>query len=539
MGLRGPGAKPVFKQVDDEEPRTPSKQPWEKKGLSRAERVIRFIETLPITSGAHAGKQFKLRPWQKQIIYGVYATDKAGVRYVREALITIPRKNGKTGLTAALALCHLCGPEAIQRGQVYSAAADRSQAGLLYNEMKAIIDCVPWMRARIAEKDFEKILRDVKTGTIYKALSSEATTKHGFSASLWIYDELAQAVDRTLYDVLRTSTGAHLEPLGIVISTQNADPKHVMSELVDYGIQWKDGIVSDPSFFAAVYIAPKDADPWDERIWFACNPALGDFRSLEEMRSYAARARRVPKDEQAFRNLYLNQRVTAEARWIPLPEWTACKANFTAESLRGRRCFGALDLSGTGRRDFTALVLAFEIGETVQILPFFWALENGLLEAERRDRVPYMKWAKDGLLLGVPGRIFDYDFIAQKIAELSTQYDIAEIAVDPWNIDKMVASIDETGANVRFRKHGMQFHDMGPAILAAEDLILSRRLQHNGNEILAWHIDNVMVVPDANGNCKFDKRKATGRIDGAVCLAMVSDLVTAQVEESTYSVTVI
>jgi phage terminase large subunit-like protein len=158
-----------------------------------------------------------------------------------DTLITMPRKNGKTGLTAALALAHLCGPEAEERGQVYSAAADRQQAALIYNEMKAIIERVPELKKRIIVRDFTKHLEDTETGSIYTALSSDAKTKHGLSDSCWIYDELAQAPDRKLYDVLATSTAARKEPLGIVTSTQSGDPHSIMSELVDYGLQVRDG----------------------------------------------------------------------------------------------------------------------------------------------------------------------------------------------------------------------------------------------------------------------------------------------------------
>jgi phage terminase large subunit-like protein len=234
MGIRGPNAKPVK--------RTRRKRQTDK-GLSRVERVIRFIESLPVTSGLLAGKKFKVRPWQRSILEGIYRTDDGGKRIVRQALITMPRKNGKTGLTAALALCHLCGPEAEQRGQVYSAAADRNQAALIYNEMKAIIREVPELESRIIVRDFTKHLEDVETGSIYMALSADAKTKHGFSASCIIYDEIAQAPDRKLYDVLMTSTGGRAEPLTIVISTQSSDPHSIMSELVDYGVQIRDGIL--------------------------------------------------------------------------------------------------------------------------------------------------------------------------------------------------------------------------------------------------------------------------------------------------------
>jgi phage terminase large subunit-like protein len=197
MGLAGPGRQKL--DAPGERPPTPLK------ARSRANRVIEWIERLKITSGMHAGRPFKLRPWQKRIIRGIY-----GSRPIRQALITVPRKNGKTQLAAALALCHLCGPEAKPRGQIFSAAADRQQAGLIYNEMKALIRSSD-LKGRIAIKDFTKELIDTETGSTYGALSSDARKAHGLSPSFVVCDELAQWRGRDLYDNLVTGTGAHAE----------------------------------------------------------------------------------------------------------------------------------------------------------------------------------------------------------------------------------------------------------------------------------------------------------------------------------------
>jgi phage terminase large subunit-like protein len=308
---------------------------------------VGFIESLPITSGVLAGEKFKLLPWQHEVLRAICKVDDAGLRIVRQALITMPRKNGKTAFTAALALAALCGPLAEQRGQVFSAAADRQQAALVYNEMKAVIAAVRELDERIIVRDFTKHLEDTVTGSTYIALSSDSKTKHGLSASFWIYDELAQAPDRKLYDVLATSTAARAQPLGIVISTQSGDPHSIMSELCDYGLQVRDGVVKDETFLPAIYSAPEDADPWAEETWYACNPALGIYRSLEEMRNAAKQAQRIPAREPTFRLLYLNQRVRAESRFIPPAEWEACAGEVSIQALRGKRCWAGLDLGST------------------------------------------------------------------------------------------------------------------------------------------------------------------------------------------------
>jgi phage terminase large subunit-like protein len=512
MGQRGPGAKPVK--------RTRRKR-LANTSLSRVERVIQFIELLPITSGMLAGQQFKIRPWQKSILEGIYRTDEDRKRIVRQAMLTLPRKQGKTALTAALALAHLCGPEAEQRGQVYSAAADRNQAALIYNEMKAIIREVPELERRIIVRDFTKHLEDVETGSIYMALSADAKTKHGFSASCIIYDELAQAPDRKLYDVLMTSMGGRAEPLAIVISTQSSDPHSIMSELVDYGVQIRDGILEDPTFFPVIYTAPEDADPWDEATWFACNPALGDFRSLEEMRSAALQAQRIPARETAFRLLYLNQRVSTDSRFINKADWDACAGDIDIEALRGRPCYGGLDLSST--TDLTALVLFFpEDGGAV--LPFFWVPADRLDEREQTDKVPYRQWQKAGNLQAPNGRAIDKFAIIHRLAELCSTFDIRGIAYDRWRLEDLKKLLSDEGINIPITAWGQGYQDMGPAVDALETAILNRTIKHPRHPILTWNVSNAVVEIDPAGSRKITKEKSIERVDGLVSLVMAVGL---------------
>jgi phage terminase large subunit-like protein len=550
MGLRGPGAKPVIRRKflnsveRAKKPGPKDDHSWLEPGLSRAERVVRFLESLPITSGNLAGTNFVVRDWQRRdIIEPLYATDDSGVRFVREGFISMPRKQGKTALVAGLCLCHLCGPEAIQRGQCASGAADRDQAGIIYAEMCAIIERLGWMNKRIIVRDFKKTLEDAETGTTYKALSSESKTKHGLSLSFWIVDELAQLPDRKLYDVLSTATAAWPEPLGVVISTQSEDPRHIMSQLYDDAEQIQTGIVQDHAKVACIYSAPMDADPWSEEIWKSCNPALGDFRSLEEMRDFARKAKRMPALEQTFRLLYLNQRVSGDVRFIAKAMWDACGQNrelFDAPSLLGDHCIGALDLSGSGKNDLTSLILLFDRPDgTIKALPFFWAAEGGLEEAESRDRVPYRLWARQGHLITTPGRLLDYGFIAQKVKALSEIYAIELCGVDPWNFERIEKSFNDAAIDIAVKKFGQNIQNMSPAVTALENSILSGNFRHNKNPVLDWCMDNISVSMDSSGNRKFDKRRSTGRIDGAVALAMASDLIAVQPETASYAVTLI
>ncbi len=483
MGLRGIGAKPVTRRTPPKRGRKRHAEAWEKPGLSRAERVRAFIETLTITSGVHAGKAFTLRDWQwEKIIKPLYATDDADRRVKRQALVTIPRKNGKTQLAAALALCHLVGPEAERRGQVYSAAADRKQASLILKELVAFVRADKALRERIIIREHSKTLEDIVTGSTYEALSSDAKKAHGLNVSFAVLDELAQWPRRDLYDALTTGGAARAEPLFVVISTQSHDKNHVMSELVQYGRRVLDGAIVDDTFLPVIFAAPDDADPFAEETWFACNPALGDFRSLDEMRMAADQARALPAREPSFRLLYLNQPVDASARFLNKRDWDACKGDggptlFGQAALSKQRCILGLDLSST--TDLTALVAWFP--ETHDLLPWFWMPADNLEEAERRDHVPYRLWARQGYIETTPGRAIDKTFVVHRLGELTKDFAVQFCAADRWRLDEIRRLMDEAGIKIELVEFGQGWKDMGPAIDAFETAVLRKELRHPGH----------------------------------------------------------
>jgi phage terminase large subunit-like protein len=490
--------------------------------MARSDRVIAFIENLKITSGAHAGRPFILRDWQKDIIRGIYdPADDTGRRAVRTALLTMGRKNGKTALAAALVLVHLIGPEREPRGQIYSAAADRKQAALIYEEVAAMVRADPDLDGLVNILDSVKRIVHYGSGSFYQAISSESRTAHGLSPSLTIYDELAQAPNRKLYDVLATSTAARAEPLTLVISTMSSDPTHVMSELVDYGRQVLDGVIEDATFKPFIFSVPQDADPWNEENWYLANPALGDFRSIEEMRQFAAQAQRIPSKEAAFRNLYLNQPVDAEQRFIASTDWEGCGGAVDPKALRGRPCWGGLDLSST--TDLTALTLYFpEDGGAV--LCWFWLPGDRLADREDRDRVPYTVWRTQGFLETTPGRAIDKQAIAFKLAEIAATFDIQAIAFDRWRIADLEKALSDDGIDLPLATWGQGFKDMGPAVDAFEAAVLDRRIRHGGNPVLRWCVSNAVTIADPAGSRKVAKDRSTGRVDGLVALIMALGL---------------
>ena len=491
----------------------------------RARRVIQFIERLIVPSGLGAGGPLRLRPWQQAFFRDVYEPkQRSGRRVVRRAVLSVGRKNGKSALTAALVLAHLVGPEAIRNGEIYSAATEREQAAIVFKIAAQMVRADPELLAMIKIVDSTKTMVCMHNGSIYRAISAEAGTKHGLNPSVVLYDELAQARTRDLYDVLDTAMGARDEPLFVVISTQSNDPQHILSQLIDDGLS-----ATDPTTVTHLYAAPDDADPWDETVWPLANPALDDFRSLEDMRAQAARAQRMPSFEAPFRNLYLNQRIDAKSPLIPRAEWVACQAEGPLLRL-GETVYLGLDLSAT--TDLTALVaVSAEDGE--RVAAWFWKPGDLLKQHADRDRAPYVDWQQAGWIEAPPGRAVDYGFVAKRIAEIAADYEVQALAYDRWRIEALLRELAAIGVDafvdakddartgaLRLVPWGQGWRDMAPAIDALEISVLERRFQHPGNPVLTFCFANAVSITDASGNRKLDKSATRFRIDGAVAAAM-------------------
>jgi phage terminase large subunit-like protein len=442
-----------------------------------------------------------------------------GRRLVRRAILSIARKNGKTALIAALVLVHLIGPEAVMNGEIYSAATERDQAAQVFKVARQIVEADPELSILMTVVPSTKTIVAKSNGSFYRALSAEAGSKHGLNPTLVIYDELAQAKNRDLFDVLDTSMAAREEPLFITISTQSNDPNHILSKMIDDGLGG-----DDDTTVCHLYAAPEECHLLDEEGWRAANPALDDFRSLEDLQLLAHKAVRMPSEEPRFRNLYLNQRVAPYATLIDRASWEGCLGD--AEWNDGEAIYLALDMSA--KTDLTALVgVSAENGSRVQA--WFWKPADLIAEHERRDRVPYGEWA-DHWIEAIDGRAIHPRSVALKIAELAERFNLIGLAYDRWQIDHLLREFDEIGlaahkdedqsTGVRLIPWGQGYRDMSPAIDALETAIMDGSLVQPGNPVLTWNMANAISISDPAGNRKMDKQKARFRIDGAVALAM-------------------
>ncbi|HEX4861733.1 MAG TPA: terminase TerL endonuclease subunit [Rhizomicrobium sp.] len=489
------------------------------KARSQAAHVIDVINKLSHTKGPFAGQGFNLRPWQVRILKQLFTTRKDGLRQYRTALLMLPRKNGKTELAAALAVYFLLF-DGEQGAEVYSAAADKDQAALVFNVAAQMIRQEPVLLARCEIIDSQKRIVHRASGSFYRAISAEAYSKHGFNASVVIYDELHAAPSRELWDVLATSQGARAQPLMMAISTAGYDRHSILWELYAHAKNVLATPSLDPTFLPILFEAPEGADWTDEKVWKRANPALGDFRSLDEMRTACKRAQEIPAQENTFRRLYLNQWTESVSRWVSVDAWDACLSVRDRATLRGRRCYIGLDLSST--KDLTAAVAVFPDDDGFDVLAHFFCPQESIRQRSQRDRVPYEQWARDGYLTATPGNVVEYEAIRQLLHDWGAEFGIQEIACDPWNATDLLTRLqDQDGFVCVPMRQG--FASLSAPTKSLETAILSKRLRHDGHPILRWCVQNIAIETDPAGNIKLSKRVSTERIDGAAALVNAID----------------
>ena len=429
-----------------------------------------------------------------------------------------PEAMARPGLIAGLCLAHLLGPEAEARGEIYSAAIDKQQAGLMFNEMRAIIEAVPDFDQRCNIMRFHKrieVMEGAGKGSLYESLSSDARRGHGLSPTLWVFDEYAQVKNDELLRNLQTAQGKRHESLGIVISTQAAEDNHPLSVMIDDALRG-----ADPSTYIQLTCAPVDADPFDEALWKSVNPAWGVFLDETEFRSQAERARRVPSFLGAFQNLRLNMRVQADERFLAAPDWRACAGEVDAEALKGKRCYLGLDLSST--TDLTALAAYFP--ESGDLLIWFWKPKEQLAEAERLDHVPYRLWAEQGFIETTPGRVIGKDFVVHRLGQIVQDFEVAACAYDRWGMTEVERLLVDEGIKIEMTPWGQGWQDMGPALDATETVVLQGKLRHPNNPVLNMCVSNAVAISNPAGARKLDKSRSTARIDGLQAAAMAIGL---------------
>jgi phage terminase large subunit-like protein len=489
-----------------------------------------------VPEGRDAGKPVRLRPWQRKEVRKIYDNPHG----TRRAIISFGRKNAKTTLAAFLLLLHTCGPEAEPNSQLNSAAQSKDQAAILFKLAAKVVRMSPDLLAVIVIRDTVKELYCPELGTLYKALSADASTAYGLSPVFIVHDELGQVKGprSELYDALETAVGAHEAPLSVVISTQAPTDADLLSVLIDDALAG-----NDPRVVLSLYTADPEADPFEEATIRQANPAFGDFLNATEVLAMAEDARRMPSRESEYRNLVLNQRVERNTPFISKTVWQENGGPVAKEWGRDIPVYAGLDLSATA--DLTAFVPIAWIADAWEVKPTFWLPGEGLAEKSRADRVPYDIWARDGQLNTTPGRAIQYEFVAEWLFGFYLAHPLLKVAFDRWGMKHLKpwllkAGFTEEQIEEVFVEFGQGFQSMSPAMRELESALLESKVRHANHPVLTMCVANAVVTTDPAGGRKLNKAKAAGRIDGAVSLVMAMGVAPeVSVEQPEYQLIVI
>lgn len=485
------------------------------------DEVIEFIEGLcPVPEGRLIGQMMKLEPFQKSFIREIYSNSPDEPRTVRRAILAIARKNGKTALIAALLICHLIGPTARKNTQIISGAMSRDQAALVFKLAQKMINLSPVLSSECRIVPSQKTIIGLSMNCEYKALAADGSTAHGISPVLAIMDEVGQIRGPTsdFVEAILTSQGAHNEPLQIFISTQASSDADFLSVMIDDAKR-----AEDKAVVLHQYSADEGADLLDVKQWKKANPAMGSFRSEDDLRQQLTQAARLPSMEASARNLLLNQRISLTGIWLAPGPWKACSGAPDFNLFKERGAVIGLDLSS--RIDLTAAVLAQTDDDGItHLFPYVFTPLDGIEERSRRDRAPYADWVRDGFMIGVPGPTINYDYVAQFLRdELDDKgIEIQSVCFDRWRIDIFKKSCDDFGAFpfAEWIPIGQGFKDMSPRCESFEASLLAKKMRTGGHPLLNLAAANAVAVRDAANNVKIDKARASQRIDPLIAAIM-------------------
>jgi phage terminase large subunit-like protein len=493
----------------------------------QANRACAFMECLPHVEGTWATETIKLHPAHVFFIVQLFGfrTLGNGTRRYTEALLATARKNAKSTIAAGILLYCFCF-ENENGAQVISAATTGSQARIVFNVAKRMVEKEPDMQA---EFDLEAMVSQInryEIGGIFKPINSKASTQDGLNPSHTSLDEIHAHKTRDLLEVLNSAGGARASPLKLYTTTEGYESPGPWAELRGFAHNILNGVVEADHFLALYYAVDEDDDDFDESTWIKANPLMTvNPYILQEIRKAAVAAQQMPGSLSEFRIKRLNRRASAAASWTNLTKWRRCSGGFTLEEMVGHPCTAGFD--GAANTDMAAWRLLWKVEETFYTWGRFWVPAEAVAQRTERKSVNYAGWIQSGLVTQCSGATNDYNAIAADMLTDIRRFQPKIIAYDPWNSAQLVNDLINEGVDAATPEdmHGlMQFiqgpRSYTPAMKLCEAAYLNGKLKHGGNPVLTWHMANVVPSFDSNMNIKPNKARSPDKIDGACALFM-------------------
>ena len=480
--------------------------------IKSADRVRYFFERfLRHSKGQFHGKKFELLPWQWEGViaplFGWKMPD--GTRRFKRGGFAVPKKNGKSTLFSGIGLYMLLG-DGEYGAEVYSAAADRDQAAIIYRESANMVEASPELASMLRVVQSVKIIEFPGTNSWYKALSADVPTKEGLNIHCLLFDELhAQKTDE-LWNTLKFGGAARRQPLILWITTAGTDTTSLCFRQWQRAKAIQESREIDIAFLPYIVETEKDADWTAQKTWEVANPSYGITIGARDFEDDCNDAKRSPRDENTFKRYRLNMWTSQISRWLSGVKWEACKRSFGIDNQKKQKCIIGLDLSST--TDLSAAVALFKEGQRYRALPFFWLPYDALKTRERDNRTRLDVWASEGLIKLTDGDVIDYEVIRNDLNALADIFNVTEVAIDPWNATQIAVDLQKDGFKVEYVRQG--YYSISAATKEFEKLVLSQQFEHPGNDVYTWTAANVGIETDASGNIKPSKRKSSEKIDG-------------------------
>ena len=492
-----------------------------------AERVCHYWEThFTLKDGKFDGQPFILADWERPIIGHVFAWKRPdGTRRFRNVFIYVPKKSGKSELGAGICLIML-DADGEKQAEVFSCASDTDQGRIVFDAGKLMVERNEKLRARIRVRASTRRMLAMRTGGIWRVLSSRVESKHGPNVHCLVIDELHTQKDGELVGTLEAGTVSRRQPLIVKLTTADHAGESPCNKELDYARRVLRGETPDAYYFPVVYDGQSDyeADPncWkDPEWWGKVNPGLGVSVRRDFLRSEVAKSADDPAREERVKRLHFNIQTSRLQRWLAQDDWDACGQNDVRTE---GPCYGGLDLGSTD--DLTALVLHWPETDSIRAWHF-------VPEDTYNQREEYKLWKEHGAALDVtPGRTFDDAYVEAKILALKEQHDIHGIGYDRWNATDLVRRLED--------KHGVPMIEMGQGYqsmsMPSQEFfkdVKSHRLAHDNDPVLNWEAGNVEIMVGPSGAIKPVKAKpwSPKKVDGIIAAVIAKAQSLAEHEE--------
>jgi len=446
-------------------------------------------------------------------LFGFYVKKTLRRKY-RYAFLFVARKSGKTSFAAALQLYGLIG-DGVINPQSLLVASSREQASIALGYITSMVQHSSAMNKRLVAQRYRIIPRDPNDQAYCKTLASNSSRLDGYSASMAILDEVHAYPDDSLFNVMKSSTGARENPLIFLVSTAGFSLNSFCYDYTEYCKNILKGDITDDSTFPLLYMLDEEDKINDTSTWVKANPALGVINHSEDLELEFNQAKHRGSQMANFLTKHLNLYVESEMAWIPESKLKPVFRKVTEEELLGRSCYAGLDLSST--RDLTSLVLVFNVEGRFKVLPYFFMVNNPE-KLLRPGGIDIKRWIEDGHIIQCKTETIDYDLIRDKITELSSKFVIEKVNYDKFNSALIVPKLIESGIHCEsFAQTAQKFNE---PLKYLEKLIYDDTIDMSDNPAMLWNMRNVILWIDGNGNCKIMKNKSKDSVDGVVSLGM-------------------